>query len=142
MGLSEVRTPTRLSSPRSLARSAAQKLPTLLNHHFLKPQLPFSVRRRCAETERRRRRRPGGEMVWVKKPPHRKRRFVCRMTKVLSLQAVAEAKAYLMTHPSSDLRGRCTEPPCGSNATHHHSQTSSVPIVSSGGGGGSGPLYK
>ena len=66
---------------RSLARSAAQKLPTLLNHHFLKPQLPFSVRRRCAETERRRRRRPGGEMVWVKKPPHRKRRFVCRMKK-------------------------------------------------------------
>ena len=95
---SEHRRVSPLPVARSLARSAAQKLPTLLNHHFLKPQLPFSVRRRCAETERRR--RPGGDMVWVKKPPHRKRRFVCRVKKVLSFQAVAEAKAYLMKDTS------------------------------------------
>ena len=46
------------SSLSPVARSAAQKLPTLLNHHFLKPQLPFSVRCRCA-AEAERRRRPG-----------------------------------------------------------------------------------
>ena len=39
---------------RQSVQSVAQKLPTLLNHHFLKPQLPFAVK-----------------MVRLKKPPRR-----------------------------------------------------------------------
>ena len=122
-----------VSSP---VRPAAQKLPTLLNHHFLKPQLPFSVRRRRRRRRNRNRKTKKPERDDLGKKAAASETAFRRMSKTLSFEAISLANSYPTANRLQLTRDSPTdvfsayESPCGSNATHHHSPPS-VPIVSS-----------
>ena len=116
-----------VSSP---VRSAAQKLPTLLNHHFLKPQLPFSVRRRRRRRNRNRKTKKPERDDLGKKAAASETAFR-RMSKTLSFEAISLANSHPTANRLQLTRDSPTdvfsayESPCGSNATHNFSNEKS-----------------